>query len=70
MHDHTEKIHTCKKCGYWHVANGRFQTVNCPKCKDTLSCYASKHWIVENESAKFAQIPDNLVLGQSGFIML
>jgi len=70
MHDHNEKIHTCKKCGYWHVTNGRFETVNCPKCKDILGCYASKNWIIENESPKFSQIPNNLLAGQSGFIIL
>jgi predicted RNA-binding Zn-ribbon protein involved in translation (DUF1610 family) len=56
-HDHGEKIHTCTPCGYWHIANGRFQTWTCPKCGAKISTYSSRQWAMENIDPKFEGIP-------------
>ena len=68
-HDHNEKIHTCKPCGYWHVAAHRFQIVECPQCESILSAYCSRKWAIENIDGKFENIPDKgLQLGMDGFV--
>lgn len=69
-HDHSEKIHTCKKCGYWHVANGRFDTCNCKGCGKRIAGYASREWIIENIDKKFEKIPIDKVwkFGADGFV--
>lgn len=70
MHDHGEKIHTCKKCLYWHVANGRFEVHTCPNCGDKLGTYSSRDWIIENIDKRFEAIPKDktMVFGLDGFI--
>ena len=69
-HDHGEKIHTCQPCGYWHVANGRFETWECPKCKAKLSTYSSRDWAIENIDKKFEGIPKEKVwyFGADGWV--
>ena len=57
MHDHGEKIHTCKPCGYWHVAGGRFETWECPNCKAELITYSSRDWAIKEIDPIFEGIP-------------
>lgn len=68
-HDHGEKIHFCKECGYWEVANGRFSITNCKGCGKVLSSYASRLWLIDNVDSKFASIPKNKthIYGLFGF---
>ncbi len=70
MHDHGEKIHICKPCGYWHVANGRFQTWECPQCSKAIDTYSSRQWIIDNIDKNFEAIPKDKVrvFNAEGFI--
>lgn len=69
-HDHGEKIHWCKPCGYWHIANGRFDTCVCPRCNTKLYQYSSRQWIIDNIDKKYEQIPKEKVwhFGADGFV--
>jgi hypothetical protein len=69
-HDHNEKIHTCEPCGYWHVANGRFEIIKCKGCGEELSTYSSRQWAIDNISPLFEGIPKERVwhFGLDGFV--